>query len=123
MRHQCGAGEKMKVNFTKPFLKNCTHPLKGNIYFQDTPEKGLSVYITSKGVISFVVRKRVSGKDEMPRFFKALAEEENHAARDYILMSLLTGARKSNVLAMRWEEVNFSLKEWHIQETKKVRLM
>lgn len=269
MRHQCGTGEKMKVNFTKPFLKNCTRPSKGKTYFQDTQEKGLSVYITSQGVISFFVRKRVSGKDErihlghfpelsiedarkkalsvkadvakgidpneekkrlkaeitfggmfhefmeryskkfkkswqyderevnkylphlfhrkacqiskieflqlhekighenglyqanrileriraiynkaiewgwqgtnptigikkfkersrqrflrkdeMPRFFKALAEEENHAARDYILMSLLTGARKSNVLAMQWEEVNFALEEWHIQETK-----
>jgi integrase len=57
-------------------------------------------------------------KDEMPRFFKALAEENNPAVRDYILISLLTGARKGNVLAMRWEEVNFSLQEWHIKETK-----
>ncbi len=63
-------------------------------------------------------RQRFLRKDEMPRFFKALAEEENHTARDYILISLLTGARKSNVLAMRWEEVNFALQEWHIQETK-----
>jgi len=33
-------------------------------------------------------------------------------------LSLLTGARKSNVLAMRWDEVNFTLSEWHIKETK-----
>jgi integrase len=63
-------------------------------------------------------RQRFLRKDEMPRFFKALAEEENHGARDYILISLLTGARKSNVLAMQWEEVNFDLQEWHIKETK-----
>jgi integrase len=38
--------------------------------------------------------------------------------RDYILVSLLTGARKGNVLTMRWEDVHFSIQEWHIPETK-----
>lgn len=270
---KCGTsaapGEKMKVNFTKQFLVKCKPPTKGRISFHDTQEKGLSVYITANGVITFFVRKRINGrderihlghfpelsienarkkalaakadvakgidpnqekkrlkqeirfgdmfhefmeryskkfkkswiydereinkfmssffhrkacqitkieilelhekigdengryqanrllervraiynkaiewgwegtnpasgikkfkeksrqrflrKDEMPRFFKALAEEENASARDFILLSLLTGARKSNVLAMRWDEVNFSLSEWHIKETK-----
>jgi integrase len=63
-------------------------------------------------------RRRFLRKDEMPRFFKALAEETNQTARDYILVSLLTGARRSNVLAMRWDEINFILQEWHIPETK-----
>ncbi|MBT4880875.1 MAG: tyrosine-type recombinase/integrase [Alphaproteobacteria bacterium] len=63
-------------------------------------------------------RQRFLRKDELPRFFRALAEEENRTTRDYILLSLLTGARKSNVLAMRWEEINFTLSEWHIKETK-----
>lgn len=63
-------------------------------------------------------RQRFLRRDELPRFFKALSEEDNQTAKDYILISLLTGARKSNVLAMRWEEVNFTLQEWHIQETK-----
>lgn len=266
MRHR---EKRMKVNFTKQFLVKCQPPTKGRIYFQDTQEKGLSASITSNGVITFFVRKRVNGKDErihlghfpelsienarkkalavkadvakgidpneekkrlkaeitfgemfhefmeryskkfkktweyderevkrflshifhrkacqitkieilelhekighesglyqanrlleriraiynkamewgwnganptngikkfkeksrqrflrkdeMPRFFKALAEETNQTTRDYILISLLTGARKSNVLAMQWEEVNFSLSEWHIKETK-----
>jgi integrase len=259
----------MKINFTKQFLAKCPLPTKGRSYFQDTQEKGLSVSITSNGVITFFVRKRVNGKDErillghfpelsvenarkkalsvkadvakgidpneekkrlkaqitlgemfhefmeryskkrkktweaderevkrflshlfhrkacqiskieilelhekighesgiyqanrllervraiynkaiewgwngnnpthgikkfkeksrqrflrkdeLPRFFQALAAEPNEAIRDYIILSLLTGARKSNVLAMRWEEVNFSLAEWHIKETK-----
>lgn len=259
----------MKVNFTKQFLLKCKPPAKGRIYMQDTQEKGLSASITSHGVITFFVRKRVGGKDEriylghfpemslenarkkalsvkadvakgidpneerkrlkaaitfgqmfhefmeryskkfkktwekderevkrlfshffhrkacqiskieilelhekighesglyqanrllervraiynkaiewgwqgtnptngikkfkeksrqrflrkdeMPRFFKALAEETNQTTKDYILISLLTGARRSNVLAMRWEEINFTLQEWHIPETK-----
>jgi integrase len=63
-------------------------------------------------------RQRFLRKDEMPRFFKALAEESNPVVRDYILVSLLTGARKGNVLAMRWEDIHFSIQEWHIPETK-----
>jgi len=259
----------MKVNFTKQFLIKCPIPAKGRTYFQDTQEKGLSASITSNGVITFFVRKRVNGKDErihlghfpelsventrkqalavkadvakgidpneekkrlreeitfgemfqefmeryskkfkkswkyderevnrflphlfrrkacqiskieilelhekighesgiyqanrlleriraiynkaiewgwngdnptkgvkkfkeksrqrflrkdeIPRFFQALATEPNDTIRDFIILSLLTGARKSNVLAMQWEEVNFSLSEWHIKETK-----
>ncbi|HEY9784246.1 MAG TPA: site-specific integrase, partial [Candidatus Obscuribacterales bacterium] len=30
----------------------------------------------------------------------------------------LTAARKSNVLAMRWDQINFDLKTWYIPETK-----
>ena len=63
-------------------------------------------------------RDRFIQPNELPRLFQALEEEENHAARDYIWISLLTGARKSNVLAMRWEEIDWHRKEWRIPETK-----
>lgn len=63
-------------------------------------------------------RQRFLRRDEMPRFFQALAEEPNEAARDFILLALLTGARKTNVLAMKWEDVHFTICEWHIKETK-----
>lgn len=33
-------------------------------------------------------------------------------------MSLLTGARRSNVLAMRWEDISFERAEWRIALTK-----
>jgi integrase len=63
-------------------------------------------------------RDRFIQPDELPRFFQALQAEHNATARDYIWISLLTGARKSNVLSMRWEDVNFSRREWRIPETK-----
>lgn len=63
-------------------------------------------------------RDRFLQSDEFPRFFQALGEEPNEDIRDYILLSLLTGARKSNVLAMKWEQINLSRKEWRIPETK-----
>jgi integrase len=45
-------------------------------------------------------RDRFLQSDELPRFFKALAEEQNNMMRDYFLLALLTGARRANVLAM-----------------------
>jgi len=63
-------------------------------------------------------RDRFLQADELPRFFDALAEEPNETIRDYVLTSLFTGARKTNVLEMRWEHINFERAEWHIPETK-----
>jgi len=63
-------------------------------------------------------RDRFLQSDELPRFFQAVADEENETIRDYVLLSLLTGARRSNVLAMRWQDINFARAEWRISMTK-----
>ncbi|MGD9639402.1 MAG: tyrosine-type recombinase/integrase [Alphaproteobacteria bacterium] len=63
-------------------------------------------------------RDRFLSPDELPRFFEALEKEENISAKNFILMSLFTGARKSNTLAMAWNEIDFNLRTWHIDETK-----
>ncbi len=65
-----------------------------------------------------VSRDRFLQADELPRFFAALAEEPNPTVRDYFLLSLLTGARRANVLAMRWAEVSLDEAIWRIPETK-----
>lgn len=63
-------------------------------------------------------RERFLGADELPRFFLSLAEEPNTIARDYFLISLLTGARRSNCLEMQWNQINFDTATWHIPITK-----
>lgn len=63
-------------------------------------------------------RDRFIQSDELPNFFKSLAIEENLAIRDYVLLSLLTGARRENVLSMRWDQVSLQRKEWRIPRTK-----
>ncbi len=63
-------------------------------------------------------RERFLQPDELPWFFQAVADEPNETIRDYVLISLLTGARRSNVLAMRWDEINLERAEWRIPTTK-----
>lgn len=65
-----------------------------------------------------VSRDRYLESYELPRFFTSLAEEPNLIIRDYLLISLLTGARRANVLAMRWSEVNLEEGTWRIPLTK-----
>jgi len=63
-------------------------------------------------------RDRFLQSDELPRFFDAVAGEPNPTIRDFFLLSLLTGARRSNVLAMRWQDLNLTESIWRIPETK-----
>lgn len=63
-------------------------------------------------------RDRFIRGEELPRFFQALADEANETMRDYFLLSLLTGARRANVLAMQWTDVNLDEAEWRIEKTK-----
>jgi integrase len=63
-------------------------------------------------------RDRFLQPDEMPKLFKALMDEPNETARDYFLTALFTGARRSNVLEMRWDQINLDRQTWRIPRTK-----
>jgi len=63
-------------------------------------------------------RDRFLQSDELPAFFSSLAEEPNDTLRDYFLLSLLTGARRSNVQEMQWSQINLDRAEWRIPTTK-----
>lgn len=63
-------------------------------------------------------RDRFIQPDELPKFFVSLEQELNQTIKDYFHISILTGARKSNLLAMRWKDLCFNRSEWKIPETK-----
>ncbi len=63
-------------------------------------------------------RDRYVLPNEMPLLLQALEAEHNEVARDYIYLSLFTGARKTNVLQMRWEQIDWHNKTWRIPDTK-----
>ncbi|MEY3106502.1 MAG: hypothetical protein RIT35_668 [Pseudomonadota bacterium] len=52
-------------------------------------------------------RDRALQPHEISNFFKSLNEEQNELLKAYFYISLLTGARRSNVLAMRWDQIIF----------------
>jgi integrase len=62
-------------------------------------------------------RDRYLTPDEVPRFFAALGEVPDPAVRDFLWLALLTGARKSNVLGMRWDQLTVE-GVWRIPSTK-----
>ena len=80
-------------------------------------------HATANPVIGIKTRKTVKRDrflqtGELPRFFESLSVESNKTLRDYILMALLTGARRSNLLAMKWSEINLDESVWRIPDTK-----
>ena len=60
-------------------------------------------------------RERFAQAYELPHLFAAIAECDQC---DYFLLSLLTGARRSNVQAMAWRELDLDGAVWHMGKTK-----
>ena len=63
-------------------------------------------------------RDRYLTSTELKQFFDALNAAPNITTRDYLWISLLTGARRENVLSMQWSEINFTDGIWRIPDTK-----
>ena len=57
-------------------------------------------------------RDRFLQPDEIQRLVKVLNESSNELIRDYVYISLLTGARTSNVLEMQWSDIDFTNTKW-----------
>ena len=69
-------------------------------------------------------RDRFLQPTELKPFFQALHDEEP-LFRDLFLMLLFTGARRSAVQAMRWEQISFELEAWRIpaEESKNKQVL
>jgi len=66
-------------------------------------------------------RDRFLQPDELKRFFEVLnLSDTSDTLRSYILLSLFTGARRSNIMAMKWSCIDLKQKLWIIpsSETK-----
>lgn len=63
-------------------------------------------------------RDRFLSAKEVERFHEALAEEADPTIRDFFLMLLYTGARKTETLTMAWVDVGLDSEVWRIPDTK-----
>ncbi len=69
-----------------------------------------------RGIKKFreVSRDRFLSGEELARFFEALKVSESGTFKDFVLLALLTGARRSNVLSMQWKDIDFERMVWKI---------
>ena len=58
---------------------------------------------------------------ELCRLFQAMGEEPNQTAAACITLLALTGARKGEALAMRWEDVCLPRRTWRVPRSKSGR--
>ena len=72
------------------------------------PAEGIEAFKETK-------RDRFLQMDEIPKFFNALLCETEQN-RDFFMLSLMTGARKSNVLSMRWKDLDLAQELWKVPE-------
>lgn len=63
-------------------------------------------------------RTRFLQPDEMPRLFRALGSEASFDLQDFVLLALFTGARRNDVLSMRWENLSLSDNRWEVPKPK-----
>lgn len=80
-------------------------------YEGENPALGIKRFAEEK-------RDRFLHANELGAFFTALQAEPNPMIQHFFLLLLLTGGRRSNVQAMRWDEIDFSTALWRIPETK-----
>jgi len=60
-------------------------------------------------------RDRFLKPGELRRFFVALEDPKTpDDLKDYLMLSLFTGARRSNVLAIKWKDIDFDRQTWTI---------
>jgi len=65
-----------------------------------------------------IKRDRFLQPDEIPRFFNALAEEPNTMFRNFCMLCLLVGQRRSNMQSIKWSDIDFDNRIIRIPETK-----
>ncbi len=60
-------------------------------------------------------RDRFLQPEELKQFFDALlSENTDEMFRDFVMMALYTGARRTNIMEMKWPDISFDRKVWNI---------
>jgi integrase len=84
---------------------------KAGISDGENPAAGVTLFHEPK-------RTRYLEPIELPLFFLALRKEKNVDLRDFVNLAMWTGARKNDVLSMRWESVSVDDNRWLIPDPK-----
>ena len=79
-------------------------------------ELGIAAPDPTEGIKRFPRRERdrFLTYEELPRFLQAVDRLTHKTTRDYIYCALLIGARRSNLAAMKWADIDFHEKVWRV---------
>jgi len=80
-------------------------------YVGDNPAHGIQKFPE-------IERERFLTKGELPPFFKTLQTHASAPMRCFFFAALMTGARRANVLSMRWDDLDLAAATWRLPETK-----
>lgn len=88
--------------------------------FNKGNEWGLELPNPTLGIKKYTIksRERFLSSDEIRRFINAVIAHPDNIVSSYFLLSLYTGQRRTNVLSMRWDCIDFANEIWRIKETK-----
>ena len=84
---------------------------KAELYTGDNPARKIELYAEQE-------RTRFLNGEELARLFTALRKESNADLRDFVLLALFTGARKSDVFSMAWSDISLPDNRWTIPNPK-----
>ena len=82
-----------------------------SLYRGENPARHIKLFHESR-------RTRFLKPAEMPLLFTALRKEPNAALRDYVTLALWTGARRGDLLSMRWKDLSLDDNRWEIPDPK-----
>lgn len=117
--------ERVKEYFTKigeeyPSAANRMLAIVGSMWRLGQDELGFTTPDPTKKIKRFAStkRKRFVTQEEIELFFQAVQALRYQVSRDYILLCLFTGARRSNVCAMRWDQLSLAQGFWDVPSTE-----
>ena len=87
--------------------KKATPPL----YTGENPAEGIEKFDEPE-------RERFVQSHEATGFMEALESEKDSDFQDYLMLSIATGARRKNLLRMRWDELSLEGKAWTLSGEK-----
>jgi integrase len=82
-----------------------------SLYRGDNPALHIKLFHESR-------RTRFLKPAELPLLFTALKKEPNASLRDYVTLALWTGARRGDLLSMRWQDLSLEDNRWEIPHPK-----
>lgn len=116
VKNACGKKRYMAnrcVEFVKCVYNWSAGKTDGRIHFWpvDNPAKDVALFDETK-------RERFLQPDELLRFNEALANEPSADLKDFLVLAITTGARRENIMSMRWQDVQWERAAWEIPLSK-----